>query len=197
MYLYGLCATAGMFALAHCAARGRVPYSSLSVLAICFALTGALIGTLLIVQERSIEAAAQATVLAACAAAAATDISTGYVFDVPLLTALCITLVMRYAAGGALDAAAGGALCAALFGALYGLTRGRGIGLGDVKLAGLIGCGLGLSASLHTLQIAFVAGGAVASWKLLAGAGRRGDTMPFGPYLAGSAAWVSVAGMLR
>ena len=197
MYLYGVLATACTFALGHFAARGCVRYTSLSVPALCIAFTSAILGTVLIAHDRSIEGVCGAIVLAACACASATDICTGYIFDLPTVASLCVAAVLQYAGGHGLDATAGAVLCVTLLGAIWVLTQGRGIGLGDVKLASVIGCGLGFSASLHALQIAFVAGGAVAAWKLLLGRGRRGDTMPFGPYLAGGAACLSIAGMLR
>ncbi len=91
-------------------------------------------------------------------------------------------------------AAAGGFGAAALWGALaaggsllflYAITRGRGLGLGDVKLATVIGIGLGPWAALGALGGAFIAGATAASWLLLTKRAGRRDTLPFGPFLAG------------
>ncbi len=70
---------------------------------------------------------------------------------------------------------------------LWIITRGRGIGLGDVKLMFPIGVWAGLWGSVALLFIAYLVGGAVAFYLL----GRRRATlksaMPFGPFLCGAA----------
>ncbi|HEY0384250.1 MAG TPA: prepilin peptidase [Candidatus Elarobacter sp.] len=68
--------------------------------------------------------------------------------------------------------------------ALHLLTRGRGLGLGDVKLGTAIGAGLGPAGGLVALGAAFVLGGTYASWLLLTQRARRGDAIRFGPFLA-------------
>ncbi|MDQ6943875.1 MAG: prepilin peptidase, partial [Candidatus Eremiobacteraeota bacterium] len=85
--------------------------------------------------------------------------------------------VAPLACGGAY--AVGGSLLT-----LHVLTRGRGLGLGDVKLGTAIGAGFGPAAGLVALGAAFVLGGAFASWLLLTGRARRGDAIRFGPFLA-------------
>jgi len=74
----------------------------------------------------------------------------------------------------------------AIFLALFLVTRGRGIGFGDVKFAFVIGLLLGFPNSLAAIYISFVLGALVSI--LLIATGRkkmRGDTIPFGPFLAG------------
>lgn len=80
------------------------------------------------------------------------------------------------------------------------LTRGRGFGEGDAKLA--LGAGallgwLGWSAVLAGLFLAFVASGLVATGLLLTRRVSRRDTLPFGPFLAGGAlvtlAWAGLS----
>jgi leader peptidase (prepilin peptidase)/N-methyltransferase len=61
---------------------------------------------------------------------------------------------------------------------------GRGLGLGDAKLACCIGAALGPSDGLASLGIAFVLGGAYAGFLLVSRRGRRSDAVPFAPYLA-------------
>jgi leader peptidase (prepilin peptidase) / N-methyltransferase len=80
-----------------------------------------------------------------------------------------------------LAGAAGGA--AALL--ALSLARPEGMGLGDVKLAGLLGAALGL-AVIPALLVAFAAG-AVAGAVLLVRLGRRARSIgiPFAPFLAG------------
>lgn len=125
-------------------------------------------------------------VMAAAGAAgicAITDAQTGYVFDaltLPtlalILAAACFSSAFTSAALGA--AAAGGALFC-----LYTLTRGRGIGLGDVKLACCIGGALGVTSGMRSLQFAFVLGGVYAAALILLRVLKRGDALPFAPFL--------------
>lgn len=122
--------------------------------------------------------------LAGASAAALIDARTGFIPDrMTRATALCALLFA--VRDGASVAACGGAY--AVGGALLALhliTRGRGMGLGDVKLGTAIGAGFGAAAGLVALGIAFVAGGAYASWLLATGRARRRDAIRFGPFLA-------------
>jgi prepilin signal peptidase PulO-like enzyme (type II secretory pathway) len=63
------------------------------------------------------------------------------------------------------------------------LTRG-GIGLGDVKLAALIGAGLGLPAAYQALFLGVLAGGLVMAVLLAAGLVSRRQALPYAPFLA-------------
>jgi prepilin signal peptidase PulO-like enzyme (type II secretory pathway) len=76
-------------------------------------------------------------------------------------------------------AAVGGALLL-----LHVATSGNGLGLGDVKLGACIGAGLGVGVGLAAIGAAFVAGAGVALILLALRRARRGDVLPFGPYLA-------------
>jgi leader peptidase (prepilin peptidase)/N-methyltransferase len=67
---------------------------------------------------------------------------------------------------------------------LHVITRGRGLGLGDVKLGTAIGVGLGPAAGLAALGGAFILGGAYASWLLATRRASHRDALPFGPFLA-------------
>lgn len=78
---------------------------------------------------------------------------------------------------------------------LVRLPRPDGLGLGDVKLTGVLGLCLGPEVAV-ALVLAFAAGSVVAV-VVLAGGGRRAlrtATVPFGPYLAGGAVAALVAG---
>ena len=136
------------------------------------------------------DAAVRSVALSCCAVAAITDAQTGYVFDsvtIPSLAALlCIAALT-----GTLGVALGGAACAG--GALtflWVITRGRGIGGGDVKLACCIGAAAGVTGALTALFLAFVAGGAYAAFLLFTRRAERGAEMRFAPYLAASLAVV-------
>ena len=71
------------------------------------------------------------------------------------------------------------------------LTRG-GMGMGDVKLAGLVGLALG-KASVSALFIGIVAGGLASLAVLMARRGGRGSTIAYAPYLCLGAALAILA----
>lgn len=70
----------------------------------------------------------------------------------------------------------------------------RGMGGGDVKLAGLLGLLVGYPGVLVTLWIAVVSGGGVAVSLILLRKKSRKDAMPFGPFLALGAIAALLAG---
>jgi leader peptidase (prepilin peptidase) / N-methyltransferase len=113
------------------------------------------------------------------------DLRTRLIPDAPLLAGLAAALALGAVADpGSLPArliagiAAGGFLLAAA------LIRPDGMGLGDVKLAAVIGAYLG-SRAVEALMVAFAAG-SVAGLILIArhGWSARSRTIPFAPFLA-------------
>jgi leader peptidase (prepilin peptidase) / N-methyltransferase len=68
------------------------------------------------------------------------------------------------------------------------ILSGGGMGGGDVKLSAMMGAFLGYKLVLLALFLAVIAGGAVALGLLSMGIRRRKDPIPFGPFLAASAA---------
>jgi prepilin signal peptidase PulO-like enzyme (type II secretory pathway) len=150
----------------------------------------------LLLYPQTASSAAIVIAFGAAIAGAACDAACGYVFDAITLPALASMLlvaavthdVARVLTGAA---AAGGALAL-----LYAITRGRGLGLGDVKLACCIGAASGTRMALEALGIAFVLGGAYAGFVLLTRRGNRKDEMRFGPYLLAGFAAVALRGAL-
>ena len=69
---------------------------------------------------------------------------------------------------------------------LHLLTRGRGMGFGDVKLAFLIGLVLGFPKAILAFYLAFLTGAFVGVILILAGKKKFGQHIAFGPYLAAS-----------
>lgn len=67
---------------------------------------------------------------------------------------------------------------------LLGLLYPGGMGMGDVKLAGVMGLYLGWPLVLVALLLAFVLGGAVSLALLTLGKVGRKDHIPFGPFLS-------------
>lgn len=115
---------------------------------------------------------------------AACDAECGYVFDIVTLPCLGAMSVLALVTGSVRAFAVGAAVAGGALLVLYALTRGRGLGLGDVKLACCIGGAVGAAGGLEALGVAFVLGGAYASYLLFTKRGRRGDELRFAPYLA-------------
>lgn len=129
------------------------------------------------------ERALHAVVMATMAVAALTDIVSGLIYDRSLIVAGALVAMLVAADGGAVRAVAGAAISVAPFGAIYLLTRKRGMGFGDVKLAALAGLGLG-TASLMWTAAGFILGAVWAVAGLLAGRLRRGQPVAFAPFMA-------------
>ena len=66
---------------------------------------------------------------------------------------------------------------------LHLITKGRGMGLGDVKLAVALGLWLGLEKGLIWLILSFIIGGIVASILLLLKKAKLKTKIAFGPFL--------------
>lgn len=84
-------------------------------------------------------------------------------------------------------------VCAALgaglfFALLIALTRGKGMGMGDFKLAIPLGLIFGWPQIVLTLIAAFVIGAAVGVFSIARGTNSMKGTLPFGPFLALGAA---------
>ena len=117
-------------------------------------------------------------------AAAVVDARTGVIPDVLTRTTALAALGCAVANGLAPLACGGAYAVGGTLLALHLLTRGRGLGLGDVKLGTAIGAGFGPTAGMLALGAAFVLGGAYAGWLLLTHRARRSDAIRFGPFLA-------------
>lgn len=123
-------------------------------------------------------------VAAAATAAAVVDARTGIIPD-PLTAAAAVAAAIGIVASAHRETAPIGALCgAALPAFLYLLTRGRGIGLGDVKLSAALGIGLGPRGAAFAIAGAFACGALYGSWLLATRRARRGDALGFAPFLA-------------
>lgn len=77
---------------------------------------------------------------------------------------------------------------------IFFVTRGRGMGFGDVKLAFAMGFLLGLSGGFLALYIAFVTGGIVGLALLLLRKKGLKSKLPFGPFLVLGTAAMLLAG---
>ena len=86
---------------------------------------------------------------------------------------------------GYLEATKGFLLGGGVLFVVYLFARG-GFGAGDFKLGALLGLMVGFIPVFVALQISFIVGGVVATALLLLRIRRRGDYIPFGPFLAGA-----------
>lgn len=112
-----------------------------------------------------------------------------------LLIALAITALGAGATGGLwLANLATAAAAAAFFGTLIVLTRGRGMGMGDVKLTFAIGFLFGWPYTLLLIMLAFIIGAVVGVALVARGVKKLKSTVPFGPFLALAAAVVFFCG---
>lgn len=131
--------------------------------------------------------------LAVYAAIFLVDLRTRLIPNVITYPAIAAALVVRPDGIGPIPP---GHLAAGLGAAApFALLAWRGwMGVGDVKLALLIGLLSGPLLTPIALWIGFVSGGLVAVALLALGLKRRRDAVPFGPYLALGGAAVLVAG---
>lgn len=119
------------------------------------------------------------------------DARTGYLFDaITLPTALLVTAI-AIAGGTTLDAAYGVCILVGSFGMLVLCSRGRLMGLGDVKAMFAIGAAFGPLESVVAIFAACVSG---ILWAAFAGRLRRGAGLSFGPHLAAGCAFALVGG---
>lgn len=70
------------------------------------------------------------------------------------------------------------------FGTLILVTKGRGMGGGDLKLSVFIGLILGLPLSLLGIMLAFLSGSIVGIGLICFGKKKFGQTIPFGPFMS-------------
>ena len=76
------------------------------------------------------------------------------------------------------------------FGAIIAITRGRGMGLGDLKLAIPLGFLFGWPDIMMVTMFGFVVGAAYGIWAMAARGKHMKSAVPFGPFLALGAALV-------
>jgi leader peptidase (prepilin peptidase)/N-methyltransferase len=122
---------------------------------------------------------------------AAWDVKTRRILNAVVLPAALIVVAVRAAAvpSALLESLVAGTLALIAFFFLALILRG-GLGMGDVKLAGLLGLLLG-RAAVGALFAGCVAGGVAAVLLLVSGRAGRKSTFAYGPYLAlGGALWV-------
>jgi len=117
-----------------------------------------------------------------------TDLRLGLILDRVTAPALLVVVTCCALEGAAAASLFGILGSAGVVVALHAITRGRGIGLGDAKLAAVIGAALGAYGGGLALACAFVIAALINSALLVMRRVTMGDRVAFGPYLA----WGSV-----
>jgi prepilin signal peptidase PulO-like enzyme (type II secretory pathway) len=120
----------------------------------------------------------------ASVACALCDARTGRIPNLITYPALAFLLLLALWRHDTLATLAGAAAGGGVLLLLHLATRGRGLGLGDVKLGACIGAGLGAGAALVAIGTAFIAGACAGTLLLALRRARRGDRIAFGPFLA-------------
>jgi leader peptidase (prepilin peptidase)/N-methyltransferase len=121
------------------------------------------------------------------------DLLTRRILNVVVLPASLIVIALRaaFAPSALPESLISGAVAFLVFLVLV-IAFGEGLGMGDVKLAGLLGLLLG-RAAVGALLAGCVAGGVAAALLVLSGRADRKSTFAYGPYLAlGGTLWILV-----
>ena len=177
-------ATAGLGALAACGsaiapadprpqrALALYAYAALFLVLACAALPQTLRGI------------AAALLVAALGVSLWSDLLCGYILDRVTYPALAFIVATSVATGGISQGVLGAVVSGGALLVLVAVTRGHGMGLGDVKLAAVIGAALGVREGLVALGASFILGAFLGLWRLITHRAERGDRVAFAPYLA-------------
>ena len=161
----------------YCAAPISVRYPLVEM------LCGALFGL------AALENGATLTTVAVCIfgalliAIAFIDLDHLLVLDGTTLAGAAIGLGFALATHRVVAAIEGAGVGLAIFGAIYFLTCRMGMGLGDVKLAGMLGTYLAYPGMLIAAIASFIVGALLAVPVLVGRRRARRDALPFGPFL--------------
>ena len=105
------------------------------------------------------------------------------ILDKVVFSASALALLYAFAEGKFLASALGALLLSGFFGIIYLVSRGRWIGLGDVKLGIFLGLLVPFPETLALFAIAYLAGALVGMGLIAAGRKKFSDRLPFGTFL--------------
>jgi prepilin signal peptidase PulO-like enzyme (type II secretory pathway) len=146
-------------------------------------------------QGRDHPAFAAAVASIAVVVGAFADAKTGYLFDAITIPAAVVTGTVAIATGFAAEAMWGVVLLVGIFGGVAVFSRGRAIGLGDVKAMYAIGAGFGPAKAILILFSASVSGLVVTLVaKCIARRASVSREIHFGPHLAIGSSLALIAG---
>jgi leader peptidase (prepilin peptidase) / N-methyltransferase len=106
------------------------------------------------------------------------------IFDIPVI----FIYMLIYHQSLLVNHLLSGVILFVVFLALVLITKGKGMGLGDVKFAFVIGLLLGFEKTLIVFYLSFLTGALFSMILILVRKKRMKDAIPFGPFLAGSTA---------
>lgn len=171
--------SSGFAFLSNVRARHCGDYFDRGTLIVFVAVTAALISVVGVVPSSG------AVIAMACAVvSAATDISSGYIYDMVTYTAAIAMLAFAICDSTVPAASLGAATALAVSGILHIWKNGRGLGMGDVKLFAIAGAASSVLPSLLILGASFVVGAAVIGIALVARRLHWADRVAFAPYIA-------------
>ncbi|MCX5777173.1 MAG: prepilin peptidase [Candidatus Firestonebacteria bacterium] len=117
------------------------------------------------------------------------DLKTGYIYDITVVPLAIIGFVFslfipdRSLLQSLSGFAVGGSIFLAIYYISLWLYGQEGMGMGDVKLAAVLGVFLGWKNTALMIVVSFVIGGIISVCLLLLKKKRRMDPVPFGPFL--------------
>ncbi len=149
------------------------------------------IGVLALVLRPLPEAAACGVACIALAVAADADARSGYLFDAITIPTAILVLAIAVATGSGVTAVVGCAMLCIVFGIVVTASRGRAMGMGDVKAMASIGAAFGPAEAMLAIAAACTSGIVEA---FVRGRLRRHAEIRFGPHLAVGATFALVAG---
>lgn len=112
-----------------------------------------------------------------------TDIKEMFIPDRIILPAILIGIIGQAGLAGLIWSLLTGLLIGAFFYSLIIITRGKGMGGGDVKLGAFIGLMLGFPQAIAAIILSFLTGAIFSIALLITGKKHFGQTIPFGPFL--------------
>jgi leader peptidase (prepilin peptidase)/N-methyltransferase len=146
-------------------------------------LTAALFALCALEYGASLQGAALCGLCATLVAILFFDVDHLLIPDAFVAPCAAFALLFAFAQHRPLQALFGALIAGGAFALIYLATRGRGMGLGDVKLAGALGLALPIGGSIALVVSSFIVGALIAMPVLVAGSRGRRDAIPFGPFL--------------
>lgn len=111
------------------------------------------------------------------------DFLNAFLFVIVLLYRIGLVLANQMQPNDFVSSLVAGFLLTGFFGGLWLITRRRGFGLGDVKLAPALGLLLGVERLIVAVFLSFIFGALVGSGLLMFKQRKLGQAIPFGPFL--------------
>ena len=132
---------------------------------------------------------------AAVAICAVSDIACGLLYNGVVGPASAAIAILATIGGQTSQMLIGAAIGLTIPLVLHVTTRGRGLGMGDVKLFAIVGLAFGALGSLAIIATAFVSGACYALIMLGLGRARFGASIPFAPFIALGTMGVACTGL--